>query len=246
MQDSTLHRAFDPGDVVAITALCDQQRSYRWTGTGSSNRRFPQNSSRLRPAATGAEPPEEQPAPAGAGAQGTVAARPVVTMRLAVMTADAARKPTGASPMHCPMTTMPSAARSNSPERDGEHHGRTSSRQGRLRHRRRSRPGPQSRDPAGRRGRGHHRHQPDRRLAHDRRRRPAPDRQWRRIDHLRQLHRGDQGPAVLRAVRSGQARRRRPRQVNGQRACQAQHQGQYRPPACPPPWPRIRTSVRST
>ena len=33
--------------------------------------------------------------------------------------------------------------------------------------------------------------QPNRRLAHDRRRRPAPDRQWRRIDHLRQLHRGD-------------------------------------------------------
>ena len=27
MQDSILHRAFDPGDVVAITALCDQRRS---------------------------------------------------------------------------------------------------------------------------------------------------------------------------------------------------------------------------
>ena len=36
-------------------------------------------------------------------------------MRLAVMTADAARKPAGASPMHCPMTTMPSVARRNFP-----------------------------------------------------------------------------------------------------------------------------------
>jgi hypothetical protein len=53
---------------------------------------------------TTAEPPEDRPSPAEAGAQGTVAARPVVTMRLAVMTADAARKPAGASPIHCPMT----------------------------------------------------------------------------------------------------------------------------------------------
>jgi hypothetical protein len=36
-----------------------------------------------------------------------------VTLRLAVMTADAARKPTGASPMHCPMITMPGTMRRN-------------------------------------------------------------------------------------------------------------------------------------
>jgi NAD(P)-dependent dehydrogenase (short-subunit alcohol dehydrogenase family) len=55
-------------------------------------------------------------------------------------------------------------------------------------------------------------------LEHDGRRRAASDRQRRRVDHLHKLHRGHQGPALLRPVRGGQAWRRRHRQDNGQRA----------------------------
>ena len=43
---------------------------------------------------------------------------------------------------------------------------------------------------------GHPGHQPDRRLEHDGGRDPAPDRGGRRVDHLHQLDRGHQGPAL--------------------------------------------------
>ena len=43
---------------------------------------------------------------------------------------------------------------------------------------------------------GHPGHEPDRRVEHDGRWHAAPDREWWRVDHLHQLHRGHQGLSV--------------------------------------------------